>query len=337
MNYELTYEQCLRQGLGPLLFPKRLETEDPHRAQMKAVCVQNMQTQAKMLHVLTQAWQALEDAGIRAVLMKGLGLAQYYPAPEQRQWSDIDLYVGPDQYHPACAVMRATFPDALKFDEELEHYKHYNLITDGVSIEIHRVTMGMMHPRDIRLYRQIEAYGASHALELKIEDLRLKIFEVTFNALFVMLHSWEHKMHGNANLRQIADLSFLLQHEHDKIDKSRLQRWLKDLRLMEVWQLYMYAAVALFGLKPAEAPFYTSGCAERAERMVSDILAERRVESGESREKTNRWLRKWGTMRRGWKRAAQLAVYSPAYARHLKAAVLLKGLTRLFAPDRKWE
>ena len=334
----MTYEQCLRQGLGPLLFPKRLETEDPHRAQMKAVCVQNMQTQAKMLHVLTQAWQALEDAGIRAVLMKGLGLAQYYPAPEQRTWGDIDLYVGPDQYHPACAVMRATFPDALKFDEELEHYKHYNLITDGVSIEIHRVTMGMMHPRDIKRYARMEAFGMTNSVACTVDGVQYRVPEPTFNALFVMLHSWEHKMHGNANLRQIADLAFLLQHEHDKIDKSRLQRWLKDLRLMEVWQLYMYAAVALFGLKPAEAPFYTPDCAERAERMISDILAEPSVKSQESGgTSSNRWLRKWGTMKRGWSRAAQLAVYSPIYARHTKTAVLLKGLTRLFAPDRKWE
>ena len=275
------------------------------------------------------------------MLMKGLGLAQYYPAPEQRTWSDIDLYVGPDQYHPACAVMRATFPDALKFDEELEHYKHYNLITDGVSIEIHRVTMGMMHPRDIKRYARMEAFGMTNSVACTVDGVQYRVPEPTFNALFVMLHSWEHKMHGNANLRQIADLAFLLQHEHEKIDKARLQRWLKDLKLMEVWQLYMYAAVALFNLKPAEAPFYNKSeeIREKSEKLVSDILKEKPTScsSLKGREYSNRFIRKWGTMKRGWSRAAQLAIYSPIYARHTKAAVLLKGLTRLFAPDRKWE
>ena len=106
--------------------------------------MRNMQMQAKMMVVLEKAWSALEEAGIKAVLMKGLGLAQYYPAVEQRQWGDIDLYVGPEQYHPACAVMRATFPEALKFDEELDHYKHYNLIADGVWYFISRPVCGRL-------------------------------------------------------------------------------------------------------------------------------------------------------------------------------------------------
>ena len=131
---ELTYEQCIAQGVGPLVFPSRLEKGiDPaNSVRMKAVCLQNMQAQVKLSHTLSVAWNALEKAGIKAVLMKGAGLAAFYAEPQMRQWGDVDLYVGTDHYHPACAVLRQTFPDALKFDEELDHYKHYNLIADGI-------------------------------------------------------------------------------------------------------------------------------------------------------------------------------------------------------------
>ncbi len=449
---ELTYEQCVVQGIGPLVFPHRLGKplsssplkggeEEQRRMQMKAVCVRNMQMQAKMMVVLEKAWSALEEAGIKAVLMKGLGLAQYYPAVEQRQWGDIDLYVGPEQYHPACAVMRATFPEALKFDEELDHYKHYNLIADGVSIEVHRVTMGMMHPRDVRRYARMEQYGMEHAVPMKyintdkhaygainidkeekkndikntessvtdsnsivtapqsacmqasrqtddpfrltdtdaqyLSDdsdkntknntlpignveclqkcvvppykndknnsdqssykLEIRVPEVTFNALFVMLHSWEHMMHGSANLRQICDLALLLKHEQEKIDRERLKKWLEELRLMDVWQLYMYIAVEMFGLKAEEASFYATECAERAEKMVEDMLAGPRVKSKEKREHRNRFVRKWRTMKERLGHAEEIVAYSPEYARHMKVAVLLSGAKRLFAKDRRWE
>ena len=157
---ELTYEQCMQQGVGPMVFPARLEKGiDPANSlRMKAVCLQNMQEQVKLGHTLAVAWRALEEAGIRAILMKGAGLAALYPDPSMRQWGDIDLYVGKEQYHPACAAMRKAFPKALKFDEELDHYKHYNLIADGVSIEVHRVTMSMTHPIDAKRYEKMELF-----------------------------------------------------------------------------------------------------------------------------------------------------------------------------------
>ena len=188
---ELTYEQCMAQGVGPFVFPKRLEQGiDPaNSVRMKTVCLQNMQEQVKMHYTLEKAWQALEDAGIEPVLMKGAGLAALYPEPQMRQWGDVDLFVGKEQYHPACAAMRSAFPKALKFDEELDHYKHYNLIADGVSIEVHRVTMALTHPVDKRRYAEMEEYGRENSERLVLNGLEVAVFEPTFNALFVSMHS----------------------------------------------------------------------------------------------------------------------------------------------------
>ena len=99
---------------------------------------------------------------------------------------------------------------ALKFDEELDHYKHYNLIADGISIEVHRVSVGFQHPIDERLYAKMEHFGAEHAEPLTVSGLEVRVFEPTFNALFVMLHSWEHMITQGANVRQLCDLAFLL-------------------------------------------------------------------------------------------------------------------------------
>ena len=341
---ELTYEQCLRQGVGPMVFPARLEKGiDPANSmRMKAVCMQNMQTQAKLQIVLERAWKALEKAGIKPVLMKGAGLAALYPDPSMRQWGDIDLFVGKEQYHPACAVMRETFPNALKFDEELDHYKHYNIIADGVSIETHRVSVSMTHPIDVRRYAKMEAFGVKHASELKIGDLRLQIFEPTFNALFVFLHSWEHMMSSGASIRQLCDLAMLLHTYKDAIDAKLLKRWLKALHLYDVWQLYAYNLVQSLGYPREEMLFYTESVASRAEKMMADLLAGRMdeglmAEGPRGKTPKNRYLRKIHTMRERMRNARRIGQYSPEYARHMKAAIWLSGLSRLFAKDRHWE
>ena len=332
---EQLLDRHMRQGTAPLVFPSL-----PMTPPMKAVCVSTIQQQVKIMHTLRLSRDALTRAGIQPVLMKGAGLAALYPSPEQRAYGDIDLYVGQAQYHPACAVMRETFPNALKFDEELDHYKHYNLIADGISIEIHRVTVDLQHPCDHRRYARMEAYGAAHSCGLEIGDWTLQIFEPTFNALLVMLHSWEHMMTRGANLRQLCDLTLLLHHYATQIDTKRLKRYLTSLHLMDVWQLYMFILVNHLGLPQNEALFYTNDArlAFRAERLLNDLLDGRLVVP-EHMQNPPKWrfARKFHTMRQRIRNARRIGQYSPFYGRHLTATTILHGASRLFAKDRHWE
>ena len=236
--------------------------------------------------------------------------------------------------------MRDTFPDALKFDEELDHYKHYNIIADGVSIETHRVSVGFQHPIDARRYAKMEHFGMTNSQQLIANGQQLSVPEPTFNALFVMLHAWEHATTQGANIRQFCDLTLLLHHEAAVIDRPRLKRWLKALHLFDVWQLYMYVLVTYLGLPETEAPFYDKGERRKAygERFVKDLLNGKLV-APKSEEKvfSNRFARKWHTMKERLRNAERIGKYSPEYARHMKAETVLHGALRLFAKDRHWE
>ena len=334
------------QGTGALVFPYVVGQETvpaAARMQMKGVCMQVMQQQVHLQHTLEMAWEGMTKAGIQPVLMKGAGLAALYPDPHYRAWGDIDLFVGKDQYHPACAAMRDTFPDALKFDEELDHYKHYNLIADGVSIEVHRVSVGLQHPIDSRRYARMEAYGMAHAIPLTLSSIHpftLSIPEPTFNALLIMLHAWEHMTTQGANVRQLCDLALLLHHYVKDIDKPRLKHYLHALHLFELWRVFMCMLVDRLGLPADEAPFYTADgqLKTRGECLISDLVAGRLVApkpTGQAPK--NKLLRKIHTMRERLNNAQRMQPYSPVYARHMKAETFLHGALRLFAKDRHWE
>lgn len=309
------------------------------RVRMKQVCMHTMQQHAQLQVMLQRVMSACEQGGIRAVLMKGAGLAAYYPTPQQRAWGDIDIFVGVEQYHSACAVMRAAFPQALRFDEELDHYKHYNLIADGVSIEVHRVSIGLQHPLDVKRYARMEAVGMREAETMVIGDVRVLVPEPTFNALMVMFHSWEHVLSQGANMRQLCDLALLLHATHDRINRNVLKKNLRALCLIDVWQVYMYILVQYLGLPISEAPFYTAQCAARAEQMVEDMLGGclHEQKNNSSGTPTNRIMRKLHTMSARLANARRIKRYSPAYSRHMVVTTMLHGLSRLFAKDRRWE
>ena len=331
----------LQQGTGALVFPAVLAQEDIPlyaRAQMKGVCMNTIQQHVHLGHMLRVAWSAMEKADIQVVLMKGAGLAVFYPEPQMRQWGDIDLFVGAQQYHPACAAMRATFPDALKFDEELDHYKHYNLIADGISIEIHRVTVSLSHPLDERRYARFEQYGMSHGERKVISGVEVTIPEPTFNALLIMLHSWEHMTTNGASVRQLCDFTLLIHHYAGQLDAPRLKQYLRALHLMDVWRLFMWIAVNQLGLPKDEALFYTDSVADRAQRLLTDLLAGKMVAPEATKPAPKgRLARKWHTMQVRMANARRMAMYSPSYGRHMAASIWLSGLGRLFAKDRHWE
>ena len=82
---------CERQGTGPLVYTDLLadeawldtmEVSAPLRLRMKQICVHTMQQQAHLQLTLRRVWEACEQHGVRAVLMKGAGLAVYYPTPQ---------------------------------------------------------------------------------------------------------------------------------------------------------------------------------------------------------------------------------------------------------------
>lgn len=331
-----------QQGTGALVYPSALAQANLSsyaRAQMKSVCVHTLQQQTHLQHTLNSAWQALEQAGIRAVLLKGAGLAALYADPSLREWGDIDLFVGKEQYHPACAVMRKTFPNALRFEEELEHYKHYNLIVDGISIELHRVSVSLQHPLDEQRYARMETQGMAHTENVMVGGLQVRVPEPTFNLLFVFIHAWEHMLTKGAAVRQLCDIALMLHHYNNRINAQQFRHSLNALHLMEVWQLYAYILVHDLGLEPTEALWYSERVADRAKCLAADLLSkEEKADTKEERASSaNRFVRKFYTMCTRLTEARKVKRYSIQYARHMVATTITHGTQRLFAKDRRWE
>ena len=69
--------------------------------------------------------------------------------------------------------------------------------------------------------------------------------------------------------------------------------------------------------------------------MLEGRLGEEKSQGGKV--VSNRWLRKWHTMRVRLRNAKRIRSYSPSYARHMAVTTWLHGLGRLLAKDRRWE
>lgn len=324
------------QSTATLVFPRLLASADlpaTLRQEIKKTCLRTMQHQARLSHTLLTAWQALTRAGIQPMLLKGFGLAALYPESSYRQWADIDLYVGREAYHRAAAVMRDTFVGALRDDEEQENDKHYNLIADGVVIEVHRVTEVLPFSLEAWHYRRIEQaeLNAGRTGHISLNGTEIQTPGADFNVLFVFMHSWEHMRGGTASVKQLCDLALLLHHHAAVLNRRLLRHRLAQLRLSGIWRLYMYLLVHYIGLPADEAPFYTPCCRMRAERLIHDMIEGKMKPVRLSHPApTRRLARKLYTWRERMINLRRLARYCSLWAVHMAGVTCLHGIRRIF-------
>ena len=328
------------QGTEPLVYDQLLKMPDMEipaelRMQMKQQCMMSLKQQQMMMPILSKAWNALEEADIHPVLLKGLALAQYYPQPYLRQWGDIDLYVGQAQYHQACKILNDVFPEADHPAIDDEERKHYNYVFPNTVLELHRISMGFAHPRDRKYYEKLEeAYLTKDGPSFECNGIAVTTPEDTFNVFFTFLHAWHHLIETGMNMKQLCDVAILLQAQREVIDRERLHAMLVRLYLLDVWQLFMYIMVNYLGLSKEVCPFYTDVCQERAKLLFDRVLTEgssRKAASGElqAASRMSFLKRKWITFQSRMADSRLVRPYAPEYARHMVRSAIVHGSERL--------
>ncbi len=309
---------------------------------IQMMCMQAMVGQERQMRALKKVWNALENAGLEPVLLKGFGLAQLYPLPYLRQWGDADIWVGKGHYEEVTEAICKTMNVTWHHESENENERHYNFNTeDGFVFEIHPQTIPWILPKEEALYQKLEQEAMARCETIEIDGQTFRVPERGFNQLFVFLHAWEHFISSGTNMKQLSDLALLCQREPLP---QRFYEALRPLGMLEPWEVMGYVVVKLFNLKPECWTGYSNSrrIARLGERAVREIMgplslkgrfAERPGKALKDRfaEGQSKWLRKLGTLMERVKKAREIGKVSPKYGRHYLWMAVYKGMRRLNA------
>ncbi len=250
--------------------------------EMKASMRANLINQLELKQILTTAITALKNKGIEPVLLKGFGLALLYPNPNLRQFGDIDLFVGLQQFHEACKVLR-TLPGGYNWGDEVDSGRHYNIEFGHHPMEVHRVSADFVNSKDLAVYANIEQDGlVNNRQTFDFEGFPLPVPSNEFTVFFTFLHAWEHFTSSGVGWRQISDVAMALHtylgtsadSQTASFDLNKLHTWITAMHLMKPWQTFGWLMVAYLGLPEAEMPFYNSSCRRKAQKLYARVMAE---------------------------------------------------------------
>ena len=241
-----------------------------------------MQRQVRLNHLATNVISLLDEHNIPATLIKGYSLSVLYPDPDTRDFGDVDIYVGEENYLRAAEIVTAAYPDA-HWHSETYGGIHYILVIDESQdrvVELHRVTMEFADARANALYQSFtQKYLYSARATMDVCGQAIPVPPAAYNALYVFMHAWHHFESSGVGFRQLADWALCLSLAYDR---SSSQQWqillqeidpiLKSLKMKTAWQTFGHILVNELHLPKEAFPFHTPRYQKRAKRLLSQLL-----------------------------------------------------------------
>lgn len=277
VDWEALYGQARRQTVAAVVFDGMLQLPKPMRPPKALLyrwmgdVLQTERVNRQLNEVLVDVVQRYRQGGLEPVLLKGQGLAQYYPNPQHRQPGDIDLYFGPDNAR-ADALARQ-WGERFKTDPMHHTSYHYR----GIEIENHwqhaffyarrnhRAWHDWLSTRPLTAEADLSGMGAA----------QVKVLDPTVNAVYVMLHLVHHLLYAGVGLRQLTDWVRLIDACAADIDMKAIRLLLCRLPVARIATALFYVAVHYLGLSADQVWMRVDTPRARCdgERVLCDILA----------------------------------------------------------------
>ena len=244
------------------------------KAKVRTLVMRTVMTHAKLNSVLAEVVDALDKGGMPSVLLKGQGIAAYYPKPELRQCGDIDLYVGQKEYARSYEILKQTGA-SMEDAKALEVGKHYHAAYGQVEVEVHRYTEVYPFRKYNDVYQKASDAGMTEGLvPMSFGGVSVATPEDTFNAFFIFSHLFHHFLTSGIGLRQFCDWMMILHARKEGIDKEKLGKILTDMDMMKPWQAFGCVLVEHLGLPAEDFPFYDPAGNSNVEKILTRVLSE---------------------------------------------------------------
>ncbi|MBR1575898.1 MAG: nucleotidyltransferase family protein [Bacteroidales bacterium] len=201
------------------------------------------------------------EAGFRSAVLKGQGVARWYPDPALRISGDIDLWV-PGGREAVLSYLKGRIP----LRRPVYHHVEAKFF-DDVEVEVHFLPAFLYHPfRN----RRLQAYFAAVAQDWDLSETEgFHYPRPAFAAVFSLVHISKHIINEGVGLRQVMDHHYILQ-ALDEAGIEEVRKRASELGLAPLGGALTYVEERFFG---------SAGCPElfppderRGARLLEDIL-----------------------------------------------------------------
>lgn len=227
----------------------------------------------EMNRFVGELFRKLEAEGIKALLVKGQGIAQCYERPLLRMSGDVDLLLDEENYKRAKEFIT---PMASEVETENVNDWHYGLWIGSWEVELHGTMRSISLPWMDRVVDKVQAVAfRSGAVRIwDDEGVQVPLPGIDADVVFIFSHIVKHFYNSGIGIRQVCDWCRLLYKYRDSIDVPQLESRLRAAGIMTEWKAFAALAVEKLGMPAEYMPFYSPRrkWARKADKLLAHIL-----------------------------------------------------------------
>lgn len=214
--------------------------DDPqYTAAFRQLCMSTISLFARRYALAQTMAKKLDEAGIDHILMKGFVLRDYFPVPELRTFTDIDLVIHPEAREQAHQLMLS-----LGFAVKDNWEPVYSYHRDNEYYEIHTQIMEI-DISDKADYRGYFDNAWAHARPVSTHSYR---FTPEFHFLYMLTHIAKHIHGSGAGIRMYLDVAAFINCHGAELDWQWVEAQLRELELFDFARVVLTATHHWFGI-----------------------------------------------------------------------------------------
>lgn len=218
-------------------------------------------------------FRKMEGTGIKAVLVKGQGIAQCYERPLWRACGDVDLLLDEENYVKAKVFLPSWASDV---EEENVYRRHLAMSINQWEVELHgTLRAGLGKAMDAMVDEvQADVFENGRVRVWHNDKVDVRLPSPDNDVILIFSHILQHFFRGGIGLRQICDWCRLLWTYREVLDLPLLEDRLRRMGVMQEWKALSALAVKWLGMPEEAVPFYSASALVqwRGRRILAFVL-----------------------------------------------------------------
>ncbi|MCQ2496997.1 MAG: nucleotidyltransferase family protein [Lachnospiraceae bacterium] len=165
------------------------------------VCTNNY----RFLVMDKQIIEGLQAENIKCCILKGIATSSYYPVPELRKSSDIDILITDREKAPAAVKVM----EALGFTIEEEQFTNHHIVmsnSEGITLELHTMLAEPFDDAGINKFVEgLLPRCERHIRTKNVMGVDVPMLDTAFHAYELMLHMLQHFLYAGFGLKLLCD------------------------------------------------------------------------------------------------------------------------------------
>lgn len=274
-DWERLVHMAERHGVLPLLYDMLTErVQMPENPRRRAVdsARQTVQQSYRLLFLCKYLMAGLEEAGVHAALLKGVGTASYYPTPELRKAGDVDiLLLHPEELSRAEEALVKMGCKRMQEQSALHHVAYRS--DGGIEVELHTMLAEPFDNERMNQYiKERLADCAGHVRRADVMGVPLPVLEDAWHAYELLLHMLQHFLRSGFGLKLLCDWVVFWNRETGEGEQKQYLKLVTESRIKGFSDIVTFVCCRYLGLPRERVAWMELSEAYEAEQFLAEIL-----------------------------------------------------------------